>query len=68
MKKRRAFSREYKLEAIENVVLQGMSYCEVARDLGWVATVGDVDQPLAICCAACLSENDLSQSPIPCIL
>ena len=34
MKKRRAFSREYKLEAVKKVVLQGMSYCEVARDLG----------------------------------
>ena len=34
MKQRRAFSREYKLEAVKRVVLQGMSYCEVARDLG----------------------------------
>jgi transposase len=34
MKKRRTFSREYKLEAVKKVVLQGMSYCEVARDLG----------------------------------
>ena len=34
MKKRRTYSREYKLEAVKKVVLQGMSYCEVARDLG----------------------------------
>ena len=34
MKKRRTFSREYKLEAVKKVVLQGLSYCEVARDLG----------------------------------
>jgi len=34
MKKRRTFSREYKLEAVKKVVLKGMSYCEVARDLG----------------------------------
>ena len=34
MKKRRTFSREYKLEAVKKVVLQGMSYREVARDLG----------------------------------
>ena len=34
MKKRRTFSREYKLEAVKKVVLQGMSFCEVARDLG----------------------------------
>ena len=33
MKKRRTFSRDYKLEAVKKVVLQGMSYCEVARDL-----------------------------------
>ena len=34
MKTRRTFSREYKLEAVKKVVLQGMSFCEVARDLG----------------------------------
>ena len=34
MKKRRTFSREYKLEAVKKVVLHGMSYREVARDLG----------------------------------
>ena len=34
MKKRRTFSREYKLETVKKVVLQGMSYREVARDLG----------------------------------
>ena len=34
MKKRRTYSREYKLEAVKKVVLQGLSYCEVARDLG----------------------------------
>ena len=33
-KKRRTFSREYKLAAVKKVVEQGMSYCEVARDLG----------------------------------
>jgi len=34
MKKRRTFSREYKLEAVKKVVLKGLSYREVARDLG----------------------------------
>lgn len=34
MKTRRTFSRDYKLEAFKKVVLQGMSFCEVARDLG----------------------------------
>ena len=33
-KKRRTFSREYKLAAVKKVVDHGMSYCEVARDLG----------------------------------
>ena len=33
-KKRRTFSREYKLAAVKKVVEHGMSYCEVARDLG----------------------------------
>ena len=34
MKKRRTFTREFKLEAVKKVVLQGMSPGEVARDLG----------------------------------
>lgn len=34
MNKRRTFTREFKLEAVKKVVLQGMSFCEVARDLG----------------------------------
>lgn len=34
MSKRRTYSREYKLAAVKKVVEQGMSYCEVARDLG----------------------------------
>ena len=34
MQKRRKFSREYKLAAVNKVVLQGLSCCEVARDLG----------------------------------
>jgi transposase len=34
MKKRRTFTREFKLEAVKQVVLQGMSPGEVARDLG----------------------------------
>ena len=34
MKKRRTISREYKLEAVKKVVLKGLSYREVARDLG----------------------------------
>ena len=33
MKKRRSFSREFKLEAVKKVVLQSMSPGEVARDL-----------------------------------
>lgn len=32
--KRRTFSREYKLEAVKKVVELGLSYCQVARDLG----------------------------------
>ena len=34
MSKRRIFSREYKLSAVKKVVEQGLSYCQVARDLG----------------------------------
>lgn len=34
MKTRRTFSRDYKLAAVKKVVEQGLSYCEVARDLG----------------------------------
>ena len=34
MQKRRKFSREYKLAAVKKVVLQGLSCCGVARDLG----------------------------------
>jgi transposase len=33
-RKRRTFSREYKLAAVKKVIEQGLSYCEVARDLG----------------------------------
>lgn len=32
--KRRKFSREYKLAAVKKVIEHGLSYCEVARDLG----------------------------------
>ncbi|GIW83373.1 MAG: transposase [Gemmatales bacterium] len=31
---RRTFSREYKLAAVRKVIEQGLSYAEVARDLG----------------------------------
>jgi transposase len=31
---RRTFSREYKLAAVKKVISQGLSYREVARDLG----------------------------------
>ena len=31
---RRTFSREYKLAAVRKVIEQGLSYSEVARDLG----------------------------------
>jgi len=31
---RRTFSREYKLAAVKKVIQQGLTYCEVARDLG----------------------------------
>jgi transposase-like protein len=31
---RRTFSREYKLAAVKKVIKQGLTYCEVARDLG----------------------------------
>ena len=34
MSQRRVFSREYKLSAVKKVVEQGLSYCQVARDLG----------------------------------
>ena len=33
-RKRRTFSREYKLAAVKKVLEQGLSYCEVARGLG----------------------------------
>jgi transposase-like protein len=34
MSKRRVFSREYKLAAVKKVVESGLSYSQVARDLG----------------------------------
>jgi transposase-like protein len=34
MSKRRVFSREYKLAAVKKVVEHGLSYSQVARDLG----------------------------------
>lgn len=34
MRERRTFSREYKLAAVRKVIEQGLSYCQVARDLG----------------------------------
>ena len=34
MKKRRTFSRDFKLAAVKKVIEQGLSYCEVARELG----------------------------------
>lgn len=34
MAKRRVFSREYKLAAVRKVTVDGLSYCQVARDLG----------------------------------
>ena len=34
MSKGRVFSREYKLAAVKKVIEQGLSYCQVARDLG----------------------------------
>ena len=34
MKTRRKFSRDYKLAAVKKVIGQGLSYREVARDLG----------------------------------
>ncbi len=34
MSKRRTFSRDYKLAAVKKVLEQGLSYSEVARDLG----------------------------------
>ena len=33
-RQRRVFSREYKLAAVKKVIEQGLSYAEVARDLG----------------------------------
>ncbi len=33
-KARRTFSRDYKLAAVKKVLESGLSYCEVARDLG----------------------------------
>ena len=34
MKKRRTFARDYKLAAVKKVIEQGLSYSQVARDLG----------------------------------
>ncbi len=34
MEKRRVFSREYKLAAVKKIVEHGLSYSQVARDLG----------------------------------
>jgi transposase len=34
MSKRRVFSRDYKLAAVRKVLEQGLSYSQVARDLG----------------------------------
>ena len=34
MKKRRTFAKDYKLAAVKKVLEQGLSYSEVARDLG----------------------------------
>ena len=34
MRKRRTFSREFKLAAVKKVIEQGLSYSEVGRDLG----------------------------------
>ncbi len=34
MKKRRKFSRDFKLAAVKKVLEQGLSYSEVARELG----------------------------------
>ena len=34
MRERRTFSRDYKLAAVKKVIEQGLSYCQVARDLG----------------------------------
>ena len=33
-RKRRTFARDYKLAAVKKVIEQGLSYAEVARDLG----------------------------------
>jgi transposase-like protein len=34
MRERRTFSREYKLAAVKKVIEQGLTYAQVARDLG----------------------------------
>lgn len=34
MDQRRTFSREFKLAAVKKIIEQGMSYAQVARDLG----------------------------------
>jgi transposase len=34
MNKRRSFSRQFKLEAVNKVLVNGLSYAQVARDLG----------------------------------
>ena len=34
MSSRRVFSREFKLAAVKKVLEQGLSYCQVARELG----------------------------------
>ena len=34
MRKRRTFSREFKLAAVKKVIEQGLSYSEVGRDMG----------------------------------
>jgi transposase-like protein len=39
MKKRRIFSREFKLAAVKKIVEQGLSATEVARDLGIRSTL-----------------------------
>jgi len=48
MKKRRAFIREYKLEAFKKVILQGMAFCEsFAKWLLWkLQSRGDVLEPI----------------------
>lgn len=34
MDQRRTFSREFKLAAVKKIIEQGMSYAQVARDMG----------------------------------